>query len=804
MINPLICKAACLTVVASLFMKDQTLSERLYFKLDKLFLLLIGFSTSVTLFQNIELFKKYKNLFINILKFLAALLFASIVSLIYSSKIPYQTIVADYISLIGTLFLFLSIVLFSMDDKDFLKYLILSFILSLTVLPLMYLLDYKTLTFSNGRFIGLFSDPNYFANFMIIPTSLIYGFFIKEKTKIFKFLWYTILCFTLEAVIWSNSRSGWLGLMASLGFLIFVLVKNSNEKGKCFLKNIGLLILAVLIGYCLLQDITKNLISERIELAKQETYGLLLPFKIPKFLLIFFNYGQDRHRVWSQAWKYFSKFPLGYGLGYSKIINIKNMTADHAVAHSLFFEILLSGGILLMIVMVRAARFFKKIYGESLKCNKSINLEICVLAAFFGSLISSLFLDTLNSRSLWVLASIILSYHYYRKKFLNHKTDSIINTSHTKKILQIVTLSSWGGAQQSCYDLAYHLKKENFEIEVACKSGGLLVKKLEDKNIKVHQISSLKRDVSPINDLKSLLTLYKLIKNQRYDIVHCHSTKAGILGRIAAYIAGVPFIYFTVRGWGFYNKQVTLGRNFIIFLEKILANYTTKIICVSENDMNEGIKNNIANKEKFMIIKNGVSYNPKTEREITREVLGLNENDFAVGMVARITFQKNPILFLNIAKEIVINKTNVKFILIGNGVLFKQCKKFLEDNRLENKILLLGEKSPEETQDLLQSFDLFLLTSIFEGLPLAIIEAMFSGLPIIASNVGGVRELVHDTYNGFLINNNSKEEFIEKIINIIENKESRKKMGENSIKIAGKNFRLERVIEDYKKLYVEN
>lgn len=372
----------------------------------------------------------------------------------------------------------------------------------------------------------------------------------------------------------------------------------------------------------------------------------------------------------------------------------------------------------------------------------------------------------------------------------------------SKKILQIITLSEWGGAQRVCFDLAINLNKEKFQVEVACKSKGILIKKLKEKKIKVYEVPYFQREISLINDIKTFFSLYRIIKKGHYSIVHCHSTKAGILGRIAAKLAGVKKIYFTVHGWGFYNQEeYDWAQKLLIFLERIAAKCSTKIICVSENDKKEGIKRKIAKEDKFLVIKNGIRWEIKGSREGARKKLKIRENELIFGMVGRFAYPKNPILFLKAAKEMIKNYSRTKFTLIGGGPLLKECQNFVKENKLENNIFLLGKKIPEETWEILLGFDIFVLASKFEGLPLTIIEAMFTGLPVIATNVGGVNELVKNNKNGFLIKPNSIKELIQKMIYFIEHSIERKKMGGNGQKIAKENFTLDKMVESYEKLY---
>ncbi len=370
------------------------------------------------------------------------------------------------------------------------------------------------------------------------------------------------------------------------------------------------------------------------------------------------------------------------------------------------------------------------------------------------------------------------------------------------KILQIITLSSWGGAPQVVYDIVKNLDKEKFSVDLACGVGKDW-EKMENLGVKIIPLKSLKRDISIFSDLMAFFQLFFIIKKGNYDIVHCHTTKAGFVGRIAARLAGVKKIYFTVHGWGFYNEEeYGCVQKLLLFLEKIAAKCSTKIICVSENDRKEGLKRKIAKEDKFLVIRNGIDWKIKGDRAKAREKLGVKQNDLVFGTVARLAYQKDPLMLLKAAKGIIKNYPETKFILIGGGPLFKDCKNFIKENKLENSIFLHGQKTPEEARELLFSFDVFVLTSKFEGLPLAIIEAMFAGLPIIATRVGGISELVIDGENGFLVEPSSLEKLTQKMIYFVEHIEEREKMGTKSQKIAKENFTLDKMIQGYEKLYL--
>lgn len=374
------------------------------------------------------------------------------------------------------------------------------------------------------------------------------------------------------------------------------------------------------------------------------------------------------------------------------------------------------------------------------------------------------------------------------------------------KILHIITLSSWGGAQRVCYDLSANLDKEKFEIEVACKPGGLLIDKLREKGIAVHSIESFRREISPIHDFKALIALYKLIKNKNYNIVHCHSSKAGILGRIAAKLSSTKKIYFTAHGWGFYNKkEYGWSGKLATLLEKIAARCSTKIITVSESAKKTALRKKISQENKIMVIKNGISpYTGNSEtHQAIKEKLGISDGEIVFGMVSRLAYPKNPLLFLEAAKKIIKTHPRTKFVLIGGGALLDKCLTFSEENGLKKNVLFLKEKNPDEIEELLRTFNVFVLLSDFEGLPISILEAMFAYLPIVASDAGGIKELVSEGKNGFLLETDSTEELTQKMVYFIKNPNEMKKMGEIGRRIAEENFILSRMVRDYENLYLD-
>lgn len=366
-----------------------------------------------------------------------------------------------------------------------------------------------------------------------------------------------------------------------------------------------------------------------------------------------------------------------------------------------------------------------------------------------------------------------------------------------KKILQCITLSEAGGAQQVVKHLCEGFYKEN-NIILATSPNGELVKSVANFGIKVYPLHNMKRNISPINDFKTLMQLIHIIRHEKPDIVHCHSWKAGVLGRIAAFFCGVEKIYFTVHGWSVLSKPNKILRAIFICIEKILALITTKLIFVCEEDRKQGLSLNIASKEKLYTIYNGINDIKKIKSKSIRALYKIPEDAIILCSVARIASQKRCFETVSIMAEIMKKRKDIYFIFVGDGPLFKQMENTVKQYGIEQRFVFAG--SQNNVPDYLNSTDIFLLLSNYEGLPISLLEAMCMGLPLVASNVGGVCELIEDNNNGFLVSNDEKE-IIYKLNILIEDNKKREEYGRNGRVIFESKFELGNMIEKHRELY---
>lgn len=375
------------------------------------------------------------------------------------------------------------------------------------------------------------------------------------------------------------------------------------------------------------------------------------------------------------------------------------------------------------------------------------------------------------------------------------------------KVLLVITLSELGGAQKVVYHIAAGLSPEQFEITVACAPMGELISWLKNLpwNIRVIEIPELKRNISPLNDLKAFYKLYLLMKKEDFHIVHCHSSKAGVLGRLAARLAGVPKIFFTAHGWGMNEYQGWPGRFFYILAERLAGVLSTRIICVSQSDLEKGLTLKLATPGRLSVIYNGAP-EPQKKKGTLRKELAIKEEDIIIGTVARLAIQKDPLFLINVAERMIASsdnspdKNHLYFVIIGDGPLRLRCEEYIKRKGLEGRVFLLGSR--EEAAELIQDFDIFVLFSRWEGLPLTIIEAMLAGVPVVANMVGGVRELVVNNETGYLINKLDVNEAKKALWDLVSNPEKRFLMGEAGRRRALKLFNVSKMVEKYKELYL--
>jgi len=371
-----------------------------------------------------------------------------------------------------------------------------------------------------------------------------------------------------------------------------------------------------------------------------------------------------------------------------------------------------------------------------------------------------------------------------------------------KKIIFAITKSFWGGAQRYVYDLAVNLPKDLYDVMVITGGNGPLVDKLQISGIRTINLSYLGRDVAFFSDIKTFLFLFQFFHNEKPDIVHLNSSKMGGIGAIAGKLAGVKKIIFTCHGWAFNEDRPWLAKKAIKLMTWLSLLFQDKIIAVSKAVINDISGLPLVSK-KFFLIHNGVKAQPGLEKGAARDFLAkklnlkISSDTVWIGTVSELT--KNKGIEYAIKALVPIRRLPFIFIIIGEGELKEKLKDQISNLKIEDKVFLAGYL--EEAKKYLAAFDIFTLTSITEAFPYVLLEAGNAGISVLASDVGGIKEIITDKKNGILVKTKDIGDISKNLTRLIEDKEEKKKLGRDLKETIASEFSFEKMLEKTFNLY---
>jgi glycosyltransferase involved in cell wall biosynthesis len=347
------------------------------------------------------------------------------------------------------------------------------------------------------------------------------------------------------------------------------------------------------------------------------------------------------------------------------------------------------------------------------------------------------------------------------------------------KVAHIIARMITGGADENTLFTVQGLNKKKYDVDLIIgeEFDKNILNKVKNNNFNIIKIKGLKGKLNFLYDPIILLKLIKLLKINHYDIVHTHTTKAGILGRIASRIAGVPVIIHGLHGSTFqaFNSGLL---NWLLFLfERLTGRFTDAYISVSEVLSSKYIEKGIGEKEKYYTVYSGMKLDKFYEvrekvdyREKQRE-FGINSGHFVIGNVARLEMRKGHQFLLDAFKKVTLERKDypLKLLIIGEGEDREKLENYTKKLNLEDKVIFAGYR--EDVGELMVIMNIFVLTSLREGLPRVLVQAAAVGMPSIAFNVDGVSEIIKDNQNGFLIRPKDIEQLASRIIKYIDNQE---------------------------------
>lgn len=396
--------------------------------------------------------------------------------------------------------------------------------------------------------------------------------------------------------------------------------------------------------------------------------------------------------------------------------------------------------------------------------------------------------------------------------------------SRKQRILFVITQSEFGGAQRFLYELTVRLNQEKYEILVAGGNGknSVFFKKLSENNIKALPLNFLKREVSPFFDFLGTIELVKLINKFEPDYLYLNSSKAGVLGSIAGFkikllrpkkFKNLKIIY-RLGGWAFNDPWPWWKKKIFILAERITAKFKNIIVVNNKSDYEQALRLKIKPEKELKLIHNGIDalkidFLPKYEAKfelfkiLSKKHGRIFQTDFLIGIIANFYPAKGLEYLIEAVKFLKLNfglnLEKIKFLIIGDGELKESLESRIKNYGLEKEIILLG-RIPE-AHKYMKAFDIFTLPSVKEGFPWVILDAMAAKLPIIATSVGALPEIIENGKNGILVEPKNPQKLAEAIKYLIENERTRDEFSIQTHQTVLFKFPIEKMVNQIEELF---
>ena len=376
------------------------------------------------------------------------------------------------------------------------------------------------------------------------------------------------------------------------------------------------------------------------------------------------------------------------------------------------------------------------------------------------------------------------------------------------RVLLVITVLGTGGATNVVLDIASHLHRHpDFDVQLLT---GPIPSSREDltylarqQGIPTRSVPSLINQIHPLTNLKAVADIRRIIVQGNYDVVHSHSSVAGVVARLAAFSAGVPVIVHHIHGWGVHQFMSGSTRKLYLALERLSSRWTDRMIVVSKSDIQKGLDNRICKENKFALIYNGIDlekFRQTVDRQQVCRALGLDPDCKIVGMTGRLDQQKNPLDFIRAAALVARAYSKVQFLFIGDGPSRPACESLIAELNLKDRFFLLGFR--DDVARIMSVLTITAMSSLWEGLPIVFLEAMSAGKPIVANDVDGAREVVINGETGFLVTPQHPAEMAERILYLLNNEALCNEMGYTAQQRSNY-FSRQRMVGEIEALYKE-
>lgn len=377
------------------------------------------------------------------------------------------------------------------------------------------------------------------------------------------------------------------------------------------------------------------------------------------------------------------------------------------------------------------------------------------------------------------------------------------------RVLHIITRMIVGGAQENTLLSVVGLDAmPEYDVTLLSgidkgREGELLSQARETTNLIV--LPAMGRSINPFSDLVAFWKLYKLIKEGRYHIVHTHSSKAGVLGRLAAWLAGTPLIVHTLHSLVFHDYQPWLVNRSWWLAKKVCAPITDFYISVSDIISKKTIVAGIAEPERFRTVYSGMELdwflNAKFDADEVKKEFGIPPGAPVVGKIARLFPLKGHDELMDAAPEIVRRVPDVRFFLIGDGVLLEHLQERASKYCILDNFVFAGLIDRTRIPEMISAMDVVVHTSLREGLARVLPQSLAMGKPCVSFDIDGAPEVVIDDYTGYLVKAFDSRGLADRVAHLLEDEDLRHKLGENGRRHVDPNFRAEKMVADISEVY---
>lgn len=368
------------------------------------------------------------------------------------------------------------------------------------------------------------------------------------------------------------------------------------------------------------------------------------------------------------------------------------------------------------------------------------------------------------------------------------------------KILYILEATS-GGTQKHVIDIAKKIDRSEFQIDIIFSSDRNKNFVEESKGIFNRTYGlPIKRSAS-FTDISNILRMRKIILENKYDVVHCHSTKAGFVGRLAAFVSRHPNVIYSPHGFMFCDNRILFKRYLYLTMEKYLGLMTQKVIAVSGSERELALEHNIVPNKKIITLYNSIDHSEYDDFDYENKISEKlkNGSEIVLGTVGRLYYQKDPITLIKSFKIINDKFPNTRLVMVGDGPLEQVCIKLIDSLGLTDKIDLTGYQ--KNSKDYYKTFDIFMLSSHYEGLPYALLEAMSMGIPSVGTNVVGIKDLIINGTTGYLAEEEDYQGLADATITLLNRAELLTEFSHNAKKITREKFDFNYGIKQYEQFY---